>query len=83
MDVIFSHEIPLNLIFMRKQNLFERSQTPTEHHRVRYDVGSELYLTLKLDRGVREYINLLFKNTLAMSEKDHWEIVTISFTKID
>ena len=43
---------------MRKQNSFERLQTPAEIHRVRYGVSSELYLTLTRDRGVREQMIL-------------------------
>ena len=48
---------------MRKQNSFKRSQSPAENHRVRYGVRSELYLTLKLDCGVRELAETYTRST--------------------
>ena len=65
---IFSHEIPLNLSYMRKQNSFETSQTPAENHRVRYGVRSELHLTLKLDRGVQEGPKMILFTVYLTSE---------------
>ena len=47
---IFSHEIPLNLRLISK-NDYLKNQKP---QRVRNGLRSELYLTLKLDHGVRE-----------------------------
>ena len=52
MASIFSHVIHLNL--SSKLDLIWNITNPAENHRVRYGVRSELYLTLKLDRGVRE-----------------------------
>ena len=57
----------LNLSCMRKQNSFERSQTPAENHRVRYGVRSELYLTLTLDRGVWESTGNVFQYQLLLN----------------
>ena len=48
---IFSHKIPLNLSSMRKKLIWKITNPRC---RMWYGIRSELYLTLKLDRGVRE-----------------------------
>ena len=58
---IFSHEIALKLSFTTKKHievLLKISHTPAANHRVRYGVRSELCLTLKHNRGVRENIDI-------------------------
>ena len=56
MDIIciFSHKIALDVSFTTKKHINEISQPPLQTTECEYGVRSELYLTLKLNRGVRE-----------------------------
>ena len=64
---IFSHEIPFNLRLILSKKDYLKNQKP---RRVRYGLRSELYLTLKLDHGVREiyiyYIYIYITCTMCM-----------------
>ena len=63
MDIImdFLARNSLKIKFHNKEThrgLIEISHTPAANHRMRYGVRSELWLTLKNNRGVRENIDI-------------------------
>ena len=69
MDIImdFLARNSLKIKFHNKEThrgLIEISHTPAANHRVRYGVRSELCLTLKNNRGVRENIDIFQGKTL-------------------